>query len=114
MKLQLVNVELSEANEFVRQLHRHHRPVVGYKFSLGAVRENVLAGVVIIERPVARMRDGGLTAGGHSFMHRRQQERMQLSLWRSSSFMAQQLELRLPSVTNGSALTFSQQSRAHH
>lgn len=61
MKLSHRRVELAEANQFVRQHHRHHKPVVGHKFSLGAVLDGVLVGVVIVGRPVSRMRDDGKT-----------------------------------------------------
>lgn len=33
--LALKPVSLLEANEYVRQNHRHHKPVVGHKFSIG-------------------------------------------------------------------------------
>lgn len=52
---------LDEANEFVRTLHRHHAPVVGHKFSLGAVKNGQIVGAVIVGRPVSRMRDDGAT-----------------------------------------------------
>jgi hypothetical protein len=61
MKLHLTRVELKEANEFVAALHRHHKPVIGHKFSLGAVMDDKLVGVAIVGRPVARMRDDGDT-----------------------------------------------------
>jgi hypothetical protein len=61
MKMSLVPLELAEANEFVRQVHRHHGPVVGHKFSLGAVKEDKIVGVAIVGRPTARRRDDGLT-----------------------------------------------------
>ena len=61
MGLHLVHVELSAANDFVAALHRHHKPVVGHKFSLGAIAETSLAGVAIVGRPVARLRDDGDT-----------------------------------------------------
>ena len=57
-----IRITLDEANAFVRDHHRHHPPVVGHLFSLGAHREGHLAGVVIVGRPVARVRDDGLTA----------------------------------------------------
>ncbi len=60
-RLKLRKVELSEANDFVRALHRHHRPVVGHKFSIGAVAGDALVGVVIVGRPVSRIRDDGNT-----------------------------------------------------
>jgi hypothetical protein len=60
-RLRLVHVELEEANKFVDSLHRHHKRVVGHKFSLGAVIGGKLVGVAIVGRPVARHRDDGLT-----------------------------------------------------
>lgn len=57
----LCPLDLSEANEFVSKLHRHHKAVVGHKFSLGAVKDDKIVGVAIIGRPVARGRDNGLT-----------------------------------------------------
>lgn len=32
-RLRLVPLTLKEANELVAKLHRHHRPVVGHRFS---------------------------------------------------------------------------------
>lgn len=61
MGLQLLPVELSEANAFVERLHRHHGNVVGHKFSLGAVKDGLLIGVAIVGRPLARGRDNGWT-----------------------------------------------------
>lgn len=60
-KLRHTRVELKDANEFVASLHRHHKPVVGHKFSLGAVLGEKLVGVAIVGRPVSRMRDDGRT-----------------------------------------------------
>ena len=34
MSLDIVPVSLAEANAFVSQYHRHHKPVVGHKFSI--------------------------------------------------------------------------------
>lgn len=62
MKMHHVRIKLDEANAFVRDLHRHHKPVVGHLFSLGAVLEGKIVGVAIVGRPVARMRDDGETA----------------------------------------------------
>lgn len=50
--LTLRNVELKEANDFVEQLHRHHRRVQGHRFSLGAFQDGKMVGVAIVERPV--------------------------------------------------------------
>lgn len=60
-KLRLIPVDLTEANAFVAQHHRHHRPVVGHKFSLGAAVDEKVVGVAIVGRPVARRRDDGMT-----------------------------------------------------
>lgn len=48
--------ELRDANEFIARLHRHHKPVVGHRFSIAAWGEE-LHGVAVIGRPVARMTD---------------------------------------------------------
>jgi hypothetical protein len=61
MKLMLCPLELGEANEFVRKVHRHHGPVVGHKFSIGATFDDRIVGVAIVGRPVSRNRDDGLT-----------------------------------------------------
>lgn len=61
-KLRHVRIALSQANDFVAEHHRHHKPVVGHLFSIGAVFGDQLVGVAIVGRPVARMRDDGLTA----------------------------------------------------
>jgi hypothetical protein len=55
-------LELAEANAFVEQHHRHHKPVIGHVFSIGASHEGRIVGIAIIGRPVARMRDDGVTA----------------------------------------------------
>lgn len=57
----IVPLSLSEANAFVQAHHRHHRPVVGHKFSLGYVIDSTLHGVAIVGRPVARHLDDGQT-----------------------------------------------------
>jgi hypothetical protein len=54
-------MDLEGANEFVLRHHRHHPPVIGHKFSIGCAEGERLCGVVIVGRPVARMRDNGLT-----------------------------------------------------
>ena len=74
--LLIIPLDLSEANELVYRWHRHHQPVVGHKFSLGAedtsdygdgwqenggpVRQKIV-GAAIVGRPVARMLDDGWT-----------------------------------------------------
>lgn len=61
MRLVAYPVDLAEANAFVVLHHRHHKPVIGHKFSIGAAIEDQIVGVVIVGRPVARMRDDGIT-----------------------------------------------------
>ncbi len=59
--MNLVAMGLREANAFVALHHRHNRPVVGAKFSLGAMHGGGLVGVAIAGRPVARHLDDGST-----------------------------------------------------
>ena len=54
MRLTLRPVTLAEANALVRSMHRHHRPVPGARFSIGAWSDSDLVGVAIVGRPVAR------------------------------------------------------------
>ncbi len=61
-KLQHGRVTLDEANGFVAAHHRHHEPVVGHLFSLGAFSGADLVGVAIVGRPVSRHRQDGYTA----------------------------------------------------
>lgn len=61
-KLRHIRIGLDEANAFVAAHHRHHKPVVGHLFSLGASVGDQIVGVAIVGRPVSRFRDDGLTA----------------------------------------------------
>ena len=61
MKLSLLPLGLAEANNFIARHHRHHSPVVGHKFSLGASDGTEIVGIAIVGRPVSRMRDDGET-----------------------------------------------------
>jgi len=60
-KLSKCPVTLAEANAFVAAHHRHHHPVKFHKFSIGAILDNAIVGVAIVNRPVAVARDDGLT-----------------------------------------------------
>jgi hypothetical protein len=62
--LYLVPTNITEANEFIRQYHRHHKPAQGGLFAVAAARisDNQVCGVAIIGRPIARMMDNGWTA----------------------------------------------------
>ena len=59
--LTLTPVSLAEANAFVAQHHRNHKPVTGHKFSIGCTADGQLVGVAIVGRPVSRYLDNGLT-----------------------------------------------------
>lgn len=61
-KLTVERIGLDEANAFVTMHHRHHKPVVGHLFSIGAGLGGKIVGVAIVGRPVARRRDDGVTA----------------------------------------------------
>ena len=61
MKLRAIPMDFEGANEFVYRHHRHHKPVVGCKFVIGAALSETLVGVVIVGRPVARSRDDSET-----------------------------------------------------
>lgn len=53
LRLRAWRVELADANDFVREVHRHHAPEQGHRFSLG-VGDTKLRGVAICGRPKAR------------------------------------------------------------
>ena len=59
--LELMPISLADANGFVAEHHRHHKPVRGHKFSLGCMADGRLVGVAIVGRPVSRYLDDGLT-----------------------------------------------------
>lgn len=59
--LEVCPVTLKEANAFVEQHHRHHKPVVGHKFSIGCTDGESIVGVAIVGRPVSRYLDDGWT-----------------------------------------------------
>lgn len=58
MTLRCVPLQLVQANQVVSMWHRHHKPCVGHRFSIGAVDDSGrVCGVLIAGRPVARMVD---------------------------------------------------------
>lgn len=59
--LELSPISLAEANAFVAEHHRHHRPVTGHKFSIACSDGDKVVGVAIIGRPVSRYLDDGWT-----------------------------------------------------
>jgi hypothetical protein len=48
---------LKQANDLVSAIHRHHKPVVGHRFSLALYDGDRLVAVAICGRPVARKCD---------------------------------------------------------
>ena len=55
LQLSVRPLTLKQANQFILNWHRHHKPVIGHRFSLGVYdQEQMLHGVVIVGRPVAR------------------------------------------------------------
>lgn len=52
----MVPLTLAEANRLVARWHRHHQPVRGHRFSIGAIGDNgETLGAAIVGRPVARL-----------------------------------------------------------
>lgn len=61
-KLIIVPLDLKDANLLVARWHRHHKPVVGHRFSIGVADEQgELHGACINGRPVSRMVDSHTT-----------------------------------------------------
>lgn len=55
--MKLVPLRLREANQIIGKWHRHHVPVRGCVFSLGAELDGQMVGVATVGRPVARLID---------------------------------------------------------
>lgn len=70
MSLRIVPVTLEAANDFVRRLHRHNKPLPGYLFATGVEAQTrllggpewVMVGVAIVGRPAAPRLDTGRAA----------------------------------------------------
>ena len=52
--LRITPTTLAQANAFVLSHHRHHAPAVGHRWSIGCCLNDILVGVAICGRPVAR------------------------------------------------------------
>jgi len=61
VRLVLTPITLSEANEFIKSHHRHHKAIQGWKFGVAVSTDNKVVGVATVGRPVARFLDDGLT-----------------------------------------------------
>ena len=55
-KLQITPISFKEANEFVKNYHRHHKPVPGSKFCLAVSHGGEVVGVAIVGRPVGLLK----------------------------------------------------------
>lgn len=62
MPLTLTPITQREANAYVAQHHRHHKPVTGAIVCVAVSDGDEVQGVAIVGRPVARMLDDGYTA----------------------------------------------------
>ena len=60
--MEIVPIKFKEACEFTKRHHRHHRPPIGHIVSLAVAEGDIIVGVAIVGRPVARNLDNGLTA----------------------------------------------------
>lgn len=54
-------ITLRDANAFVKNHHRHHKPSRGCVFCVSCVSSDQIVGVAIVGRPVARMLQDGMT-----------------------------------------------------
>lgn len=60
--LRVTPVTLREANAFVRRHHRHHGPARGCVYCVAVASGDVVVGVAIVGRPLARRLQDGYTA----------------------------------------------------
>lgn len=55
--MDVIPLSVRQANALVSEWHRHHKPVRGHRFSLGAVKDGRTVGAATVGRPVARAVD---------------------------------------------------------
>lgn len=60
--MKIIPLTLKQANDYIQKYHRHHKPTVGHRYSLGASQNGELIGVAVVGRPVARMCNAYTTA----------------------------------------------------
>jgi hypothetical protein len=61
MSLESVPCDIADANAFVRQFHRHNRPVTAARFAIACAKDGKIVGVAIVGNPVARLLNDGWT-----------------------------------------------------
>jgi hypothetical protein len=54
-RLRLKPLTRSQVNRLILEWHRHHKPVPGYRFAIGAKSGDELVGAIVVGRPVAHM-----------------------------------------------------------
>lgn len=58
-----IPLNLGQANGLVARWHRHHRPAIGHRFSIGAItKDGRLVGAAIVGRPLAKTYDQNMVA----------------------------------------------------
>lgn len=57
-----VPLTLRASNALIAKLHRHHKPVRGYRFAIGALCGDAIVGAVVVGRPVSRGVDAACVA----------------------------------------------------
>lgn len=62
MGLRVAPLTFRQANAFIAEHHRHHKPVQGHRFSIGAYVGDQCVGICVVGRPVARKIDPYLVA----------------------------------------------------
>lgn len=61
MSLEIKPISLKDANDYIDQYHRHHKPVQGGKYAISVYDDERLCGVAIVGRPVSRWLDDNKT-----------------------------------------------------
>ena len=62
MKLAIIPITITDAREFVSQHHRHHDAPVSALFAVAVADSEVVRGVALVGRPIARALQDGYTA----------------------------------------------------
>lgn len=55
-------ITFKAACDYITEVHRHHKPPQGHKFSIGLYQQGEMVGCAVVGRPVARGLDDGWTA----------------------------------------------------
>ena len=59
--LTMIPINFRQACQFIRDVHRHHKPPQGRKFALAVEKDGKVVGVAVVGRPVSRHLDDGRT-----------------------------------------------------